>query len=73
MPAWLCASGRMFSQPASYIVDKMRLSCKIHHEIETRITFEEGCLREIFEKELQLQKQFIGSNLADLCICPTSR
>ena len=67
---WLCSSGRNFLQLASYIVGKMRLSCKIHHEIEKRINDKERCLTEVFEKELQLQR-FMGSNLVDICICPT--
>ena len=66
---WLCSTGRNFLQLACYIVGKMRLKCKIHHEIEKRIT-DASCLREIFEKELQLQR-FMGSNFVNICICPT--
>ena len=65
----VCSSGRNFLQLASYIVGKMRLKCKIHHEIEKGIA-DASCLWEIFEKELQLQR-FMGSNLVDSCICPT--
>ena len=46
-------------------------SMEIHYEIEKRITVEGKCLRETFEKELQLQRRFMGSNLVDICICST--
>ena len=44
---------------------------EIHYEIEKRITVEGKYLRETFEKELQLQRRFMGSNLVDICICST--
>ena len=53
---WLCSSGRNFLQLASYIVGKMRLKCKIPHEIEKRITDEESCLRKIFEKSFNCRR-----------------
>ena len=55
--SWLCCSGRNFLQRASCIV---RHSCEIHHEIERKITAEEGCLSVIFEKRASIAEAVYG-------------
>ena len=54
--SWLYSSGKNFLQLASCI----HHSCKIHQEIERKITVEERCLREIFEKRALIAEAVYG-------------